>query len=170
MKSRKHCYTPTCSHSTLKLQMCRHSCQSVLSKEFKGSSVFLPFTGQANQLGTSFKLGSEPSSSSSWIQDIQFRILLYVRQEKTAWGGTPLHPMLPAHPQLSNHTAAVSEPWWQKANNREIKKQHGEGRVKVWSCHAAGYITPSRTEQVSLPLHRIWCLLNHHCPWWHCNL
>lgn len=109
-KSREHCNTPTCSHSTLKLQKCRHSCQWVLSKEFKGSSVFLPFTGQANQLGTSFKLGSEPSSSSSWIQDIQFLILLYVRQEKTAPGGTPRHPMLPAHPQLSNDTAAVSKP------------------------------------------------------------
>lgn len=108
--------------------MCRHSCQWVLSKEFKGSSVFFPFTGQANQLGTSFKLGSEPSSSSSWIQDIQFLILLYVRQEKTAPGGTPLHPTLPAHPQLSNDTAAVSEPWWQKAGGKKGSMGKAEWR------------------------------------------
>lgn len=149
------------------LQMCRHSCQWVLSKKFKGSSVFLPFTGQANQLGSSLKLGNKPNSSSSWIQDIQFFILLYLRQEKAAPRGTPLYPIL--HPQLSNGTAAVSEPWQQNIDHRGIQKQHGEGRVKVWGCHAAGYIIPCRTQQVSLPLHRSWCLRNHHCPCWRHN-
>lgn len=148
--------------------MHKHRCHWVLSKEFKGSSVFLLFTGQANQPGTSFKLGSKPSSC--WIQDIQFFILLYLRQEKTALAGTALHPMLPAHPELSRDTAAVSEPWGQKADHRGMEKQHGQGRVKVWGCHAAGNIIPCRTEQVSLPLHRSWCLLEHRCSCWHRNL
>lgn len=145
--------------------MCRHRHQWPLSKEFEGSSVFLPFTGQAKQLGTSLKLVSKPSSSPSQIQDIQFFILAYLRDSRGQ-----LLPNTPAQPPLSNDTAAVSEPWGQKASHRGMKKQHGEGRVKVWGCHAAGYIIPCRTEQVSLPLDRSWCLLKHHCPCWHCNL
>lgn len=93
--------------------MCRHSCQWVLSKEFKGSSVFLPFTGQAKQLGTSFKLGNKPSSYSSWIQDIQLFILLYLRQEKTALGGKPLYRTLPAHPQ-----SAMTPLLWASPDNK----------------------------------------------------
>lgn len=69
MKSSKQCYTPTWCHSTLKLQTRMHSCLWVLSKELKGSSDLLPFTGHASQPWTSFKFGSEPRPSLSWTWD-----------------------------------------------------------------------------------------------------
>lgn len=161
MKSSKERNTPTHCHSALKFQTCRHSYQWVLPKEFKGSSDFLPFTRHANQPWTSFKFGSEPRPFSSWIWNSHFFIFLYLRQVYMALGGTPLHPMLPAHPQPINNTAAASQPHWQKAARRGIGKQHGEVRVKVWSCCAPGYAIPYRTEQVSFPLHRISCLLDY---------